>query len=305
MIYRKGPDDEEFFVFFNGDTIRELSERFLLQRKQNNMTLEHESTLNDLSVVESWIVEDSKVDKSAMYGFELPPGSWFVKVKVLNDDVWNLVKENGVAGFSVEGVFTRDIIKNSKTKMKTTKLDGYLDQIKNLFSDEAKPEVKPEEVAEVKADKFGTVEAEGADGSIVINFPGDALEVGAAITTPIDEVETPVPAGEYVLSEGGTLVVAEEGIVGEVKPAEEEEEMEKDGLKGEQIDALIDGIASIIANFQTDVKKQIETAVTDTAASLRTEFNKPAAEVKVVSPEDTAKAKIVGGLNKFVKEANK
>jgi hypothetical protein len=94
LIYRKdpGPDGEEFFVFFNKDTIRELSERFLLQGKQNNMTLEHESTLNDLSVVESWIVEDSEKDKSAMYGFDLPPGSWFVKVKVLNDDVWNLVK---------------------------------------------------------------------------------------------------------------------------------------------------------------------------------------------------------------------
>ncbi len=35
-----------------------------------------------------------------MYGFDLPIGSWFVKVKVLNDDVWELVKRGGVAGFS-------------------------------------------------------------------------------------------------------------------------------------------------------------------------------------------------------------
>jgi len=146
LIYRKepGPDGEEFFVFFTVDTIRELSERFLLQGKQNNMTLEHESTLNDLSVVESWIVEDSEKDKSSMYGFELPPGSWFVKVKVLNDDVWDLVKGDNVAGFSVEGVFTRDIIQNSKTQMsKKTKLQGYLDQINSLFDKDTKPE-KPE-----------------------------------------------------------------------------------------------------------------------------------------------------------------
>lgn len=312
LIYRKDADGEEFFVFFTEDTIRELSERFLLQGKQNNMTLEHESTLNDLSVVESWIVEDSEKDKSAMYGFELPPGSWFVKVKVLNDDVWDLVKEDSVAGFSVEGVFTSDLIKNQKTEMKQTKLDGYLDKIKNLFSDESTEETT-EETTEQTTDKFGTVEAEGADGSIEITFPGDVLEAGAVITTLIDEVATPVPTGEYTLSDGTILVVAEEGIVGEVKPgeaAENEEEMETDGLKGEQIDKLIDGIAQIIATFQTDVKKQTEEAitkaVTESAAALRVEFNKPAATVNDETPEASkAKDKVVQGLRKFVKESNK
>ena len=386
LIYRKDPDGEEYFVFFNGDTIRELSERFLLQGKQNNMTLEHESTLNDLSVVESWIVEDSEKDKSAMYGFDLPPGSWFVKVKVLNDDVWSLVKDDSVSGFSVEGVFTSAIIKNNQTQMsKTTKLQTYLDKINGLFADDkpvktfklAKiievnkwdievtntsfavgdkvmavgfedqepttvqdgeylledgskiqvdsegvivllqnkgdfsiPKQTTEETKDDKPDKFGTVEAEGADGGIAIDFPGETLEVGAAITTLIDEVATPVPTGEYTLSDGTILVVAEEGVVGELKPAEDAEEnpedMETDGLKGDQIDALIDGIAEIIANFQSDVKTQISDAVAESAAAMRVEFNKPAAKVNDESPEaQKTKDKIVGGLSKFVREANK
>jgi len=180
LIYRKDPDGEEYFVFFNGTTIRTLSERFLLQGKQNNMTLEHEATLNDLSVVESWIVEDSKKDKSAMYGFDLPIGSWFVKVKVLNDDVWNLVKGNSVAGFSVEGVFTRDIIKNSNQKMKKLTLEGHLDKIRNLFNTDEAVEETPTTEETPATEKFGTVEAEGADGVITISFPGEALEVGAS-----------------------------------------------------------------------------------------------------------------------------
>jgi len=307
LIYRIDPDGEEFFVFFNGNTIRELSERFLLQGKQNNMTLEHESTLNDLSVVESWIVEDSKLDKSAVYGFDLPVGTWFVKVKVLNDDVWNLVKGDAVAGFSVEGVFTREIIKNQKTEMKKTKLDGYLDQIRGLFTSDETTEDKPKPETETKSDKFGTVEAEGADGVIAINFPGDVLEVGAAITTLVDETEQPVPTGEYTLSDGTILVVVEDGVVGELKPAETteetaDEEMESDGLKSEQIDALVNGIAEIIANFQTQVGKDIAKAVTDNAEALRLEFNKPAATVKDETPEDTNKKVIVQGLNKFIKE---
>jgi len=311
LIYRKdpGPDGEEYFVFFTVDTIRELSERFLLQGKQNSMTLEHESTLNDLSVVESWIVEDPEKDKSAMYGFELPVGSWFVKVKVLNDDVWDLVKDDSVSGFSVEGVFTRDIIQNSKIEMsKETKLDMYLNKVKNLFTEDVLsviPAVEVEPAAAVP-DKFGTIEGEGANGSIEITFPGEVMEVGAEITTLVDEVATPVPTGEYVLTDGATLVVAEEGIVGEVKPAEEEaeEDMDKDGLKGEQIDALVDGIASILATFKTDVEKKIEEGHTKMAADLRVEFNKPAANVVVEIPEaESAKNKIVQGLSKFVKEA--
>jgi len=392
LIYRKDPgeDGEEYFVFFNGTTIRELSERFLLQGKQNNMTLEHEATLNDLSVVESWIVEDSEKDKSAMYGFELPVGSWFVKVKVLNDDVWNLVKENSVAGFSVEGVFTREIIKNSKQTMKKQTLDGYLDKIRNLFNkdgDEAARvklaliteiskwdiEVKNssfavgdevlqvfEDGSEIKVndgeylledgrkihidsdgkivliqergefnipeqitakpkeepkpddsgnDQFGTVEAEGADGTITINFPGEVLEVGAAITVTVEEAEVPVPTGEYTLSDGTTLVVVEEGVVGELREAEggdeDGDEMDKDGLKQEQINALIDGIADIISKFKAEIEKSTEEAVKAEIEKLRVEFNKPAGKVTPKTPEDSTKKAVVQGLSKFVEESNK
>lgn len=304
LIYRKDPgeDGEEYFVFFNGTTIRQLAERFLLQGKQNNMTLEHEATLNDISVVESWIVEDSEKDKSAVYGFDLPVGTWFVKVKVLNDDVWNIVKGKEVAGFSVEGVFTRELIKNSKQEMEKMNLDGYLDKIRNLFN---KNET-PEEPTEPTNDKFGTVEAEGADGVVVISFPGEALEVGAAITTMVDETEVPVPTGEYKLSDGSTLVVVEDGVVGELRPAEEEtpeEEMKNEGLKEEQIGALIDGIAEIIAQFQKQVGEDITKAIADNSEALRLEFNKPAATVKDETPENVDKNKIVRGLSKFVTES--
>jgi hypothetical protein len=182
--------------------------------------------------------------------------------------------------------------------MKTTKLDGYLDKIKNLFSEESTEE-KPEETTEQTTGKFGMVEAEGADGSIEITFPGDALEVGAEITTMVDEEAVPVPTGEYTLSDGSILVVAEEGIVGEVKVAEAAEEsaedMETDGLKGEQIEQLVNGIAEILATFRTEVEAKFEAAVKTEVDKIRAEFNKPAAEVK---------NEIVKGLNRFVKESN-
>jgi hypothetical protein len=311
MIFRKTPEGEEYFVFFTEDTVRELAERFLLHGKQNNMTLEHEATLNDLTVVESWIVEDSEKDKSAMYGFNLPVGSWFVTVKVLNDDIWNLVKANDVAGFSVEGVFTQELVKQSKTeimsKEKKSKLDSYLEQIRGLFTTET---VETTEETETQTEEFGSVEAEGPNGTITITFPGEALEVGAAITTLIDEAETPVPTGEYTLSDGTVLIVVEDGVVGELKPAEEtdeEMETETDGLKAEQIDKLIDGIAEIISTFRKEIREELKTeftaAVKAEADKIREEFNAEGESHKEENPDgDDTKRKIVRGLAKFVKE---
>ena len=104
-IYRTNGEDE-YNIFFSEDTVRKASELFLSRGKQNNSTLEHDVKLNGLSVVESWIIEDKKKDKSKKYGFDLPVGTWMVSVKVNNDEIWNdFVKEGKVKGFSIEGFF--------------------------------------------------------------------------------------------------------------------------------------------------------------------------------------------------------
>ena len=59
-----------------------------------------------LSLVESWIIEDSEKDKSRAYGLEHPVGTWMVSMKVNNDEIWEgYVKEGKVKGFSIEGWF--------------------------------------------------------------------------------------------------------------------------------------------------------------------------------------------------------
>jgi hypothetical protein len=58
-----------------------------------------------MSVVESWIIEDEKTDKSRLYNFNLPKGTWMISMKVNNDEIWNKVKAGDVKGFSIEGYF--------------------------------------------------------------------------------------------------------------------------------------------------------------------------------------------------------
>jgi hypothetical protein len=104
-IYRRD-GDEEYYVFFTKETIRRAAELYLTNGKQGNATLEHQAKLSGLTLVESWIVEDSQKDKSAAYGLEYPVGTWMVSMKVNNNDVWEeYVKSGRVKGFSIEGWF--------------------------------------------------------------------------------------------------------------------------------------------------------------------------------------------------------
>jgi len=104
-IYRRDGDDE-YYVFFTKETIRRASELYLMNGKQGNATLEHQDKISGLSLVESWIIEDSEKDKSRKYGLEYPIGTWMVSMKVNNDDIWNeYVKSGKVKGFSIEGWF--------------------------------------------------------------------------------------------------------------------------------------------------------------------------------------------------------
>jgi hypothetical protein len=47
----------------------------------------------------------------------MPNGTWFVGVKVENDEVWNQVKEGKIKGFSIEGFFNEVGVEMSKTQI--------------------------------------------------------------------------------------------------------------------------------------------------------------------------------------------
>lgn len=104
-IYRRD-GEEEYYIYFTKDTVRKASELFLMKGNQNNSTYEHFEKIKGLTLVESWIVEDKQKDKTALYGMDLPIGTWAGAIKVNNDKVWDeFVKTGMVKGFSIEGYF--------------------------------------------------------------------------------------------------------------------------------------------------------------------------------------------------------
>jgi hypothetical protein len=135
-IYRRD-GEEEYYVYFSKETIAKTAEAFFRNNNQNNATLEHAEVLNNMTVFESWIVEDPEFDKSKKYGLEVPEGTWMVSMKVDDKDVWdNYVKDNKVFGFSIEGKFA-NVLRKEKSDMNFSDqvLDGTLELIKQFLKD--------------------------------------------------------------------------------------------------------------------------------------------------------------------------
>ena len=124
-IYRKSGEDE-YYIFFSEKTVEKASQMYLMNGNQSNSTLEHNSELQGLTLVESWIVEDKQKDKSALYNLDVPVGTWMGSVKVNNDEVWNdYVKTGKVKGFSIGGYFA-DKMERPNEELKE-KLASYTD----------------------------------------------------------------------------------------------------------------------------------------------------------------------------------
>lgn len=98
-------DDTEFYIEFSESTIEKVQELYLKNLRANNVTIDHEKPVDGVSLIESWIVEDTKNDKSNIYGLNAVKGAWVVKMKIYNDDVYEGVKLGKFNGFSIEGMF--------------------------------------------------------------------------------------------------------------------------------------------------------------------------------------------------------
>ena len=103
-IYRR-IKEKEFNIYFSKETIYKTAELFMKKLNLNNVTSEHERPVKGVSVIESWIVEDTDKDKTALYKLDAPVGSWAITMKVYNEEEWQKIKAGDYKGFSIEGIY--------------------------------------------------------------------------------------------------------------------------------------------------------------------------------------------------------
>ena len=137
-ILRIDGEGQPYEVFFKPETIEKLAQGYLKKGYQAKSTLEHEKKISGVTLVESWI-KTSKLDKSNSYGLNLPIGSWVGMLKVDNDDIWkDYVKNGEVKGFSIEGLFSHELVKQSKENV----LDNILNEEAEYLLNEIRRTVK-------------------------------------------------------------------------------------------------------------------------------------------------------------------
>jgi hypothetical protein len=136
QIFRYDPNtDSDYYVYFSKDTVKQAAELYLKHNNHHKATYQHEERVSGVLTIESWIKEGD-MDKSKLYGYDLPNGTWFVKMKIENDEMWEKIKEGELKGLSIEGYFIDKMEKMSETIKPTNEeilaaLNEIIQDIKN------------------------------------------------------------------------------------------------------------------------------------------------------------------------------
>ena len=277
LILREDPTTgEQFNIVFSADTIKELSHNFFKSGFQLNSKLEHNSPIKDVTFVESWIVENSEIDKSANFGMNFPKGSWMATMKIDNDDIWNnYVKTGEVEGFSVDAMVDLEEI-NLKSELKMNENKSIITMLKEIISGAEKVETVEITLGSVKS------------GDLDIQFEGDTLEVGTSVFVMNEEEKVLLPDGSYKLDDAGTIEVKDgsvESMNEDEAPAEDmqEEEMvsedvseETESVEVEEVDSPsneLDTIKSILDEMFAAYAEKMQVQMSELKADFDTKMS--------------------------------
>ena len=129
QIFRYDPNtDSNYYVYFSKETVRQASELYLKHNNHHKATYQHEDRVSGVLTIESWIKEGEQ-DKSKLYGFDLPDGTWFVKMKIENDEMWNKIKDGELKGLSIEGYFINKMEKMGKQQFSNEEIKTALKEL--------------------------------------------------------------------------------------------------------------------------------------------------------------------------------
>ena len=162
-----------------------------------------------------------------------------------------------------------------------------LKEIKNLLGIELSEEVKEQEVTteqvEASSEEVTLAQMTLENGTVL---EAEAFEAGNEVFIVTEDEKVAVPVGEYTMEDGMILVVAEEGIIGEIKEAEAEEEVE--AAEEEMAYATKEELAevkSMIEEIKAMIEKKEDMAKEEEEAQLKEELSKPAAAPLKHNPE--------------------
>lgn len=101
-IYRRDDDGREYYIQFSKEAVERIALNFFKGNNTTNVNLEHSAFVDGCTYFESYLI--NKERGVAPKEFEdMPDGTWIVSCKIENPEVWELVRNGTLTGFSVEG----------------------------------------------------------------------------------------------------------------------------------------------------------------------------------------------------------
>ena len=274
-IYRN-QNGEEFYITFPKETIQASAHNFLKSGFQLNSKLEHEHPIVGISFVESWIVKDPKNDTANAYGLDkddIIEGSWIVKMKCENDDIYKKALSGEINGFSIDGLFNlKEVNLKSNIKM-AEETKSFKDQVNEVLVG----------LGIVKEVKLGSVQS----GELTIQYDGEMLEVGTVVFVTEGEERIALPDGDYPTDMGMLVVV--EGVVTAVNVEEAPVEEELSTPSAPSTEEITQAIKSLLIKYSEDVDAKFETINKD-LVEFKKENETLKAEVVTLSNQPAAKS---------------
>lgn len=160
-ILRLDEKNNPYWVYFTADTIEKIAQKYMMKKYNDAVTYEHSMPVKDVSLVESWVIESPTKDKSNLYGFALPKGTWFGVMKVNNSKLWEDVKSGKLRGFSIEGAFEHKeakmsaILEKDIAEFTEDEAEVFLGYVKNIIKKD-KRYSKGEKMVEESHSDYGS-----------------------------------------------------------------------------------------------------------------------------------------------------
>ena len=230
-IYRRDDETGEYYVQFTAETIEQIHVKFMQDLKNRDIfNLEHDQSQQvPAFILESWIVDNPKLDKSfTTFGIEVPKGTLMLTAQITDKEYYNELVKNEQIGFSIEG-FLGLKLSNQINKYNMNKLpDGeHLIEGKIYV-------VKGGEIIEIKN---APKEEVAMEDSVV-------EEEVTTETEPIDEQPSPEELEEVVKEEEMAVDVTAdaEAVLAIVTPVIEEQ---------------VNNLLKIIADLRTQMEEML------------------------------------------------
>ncbi len=122
-IPRRAEDGSTFKVVFRKDGIKKIALNFFRNGLTKNTNLNHETGkfAKGVYVFESILLDSERGMKAPDKFEQEADGSWFISMKIDNDDIWKSVLDGTFKGFSVEGLFEESFRSQLETIFKKYK----------------------------------------------------------------------------------------------------------------------------------------------------------------------------------------